>query len=271
MQDRSPARWALVTALALAAFISMSWSAGGRAADGPQPPCAAADGGSFPPTPEPAVRVWFANEIEGGAWQPPHCLDWPVGPFSVIVETRGTIDHADGADSLLARLATVSDLTRVRYWSIRAQRWRPLIHNAHATTGPDRRAGRRDFDLRELAEGAEVHLWQDENSPAGSMVYRVRVSERSEGRLRLDVRSTQPLTLFLVPVVAAGDHRFVYVIERQDAGRWRYYSLMLTGAALIPLPAEHRGSFVNRAVAMYRYFAGLPTDQEPPAVRDEAP
>jgi hypothetical protein len=41
--------------------------------------------------------------------------------------------------------------------------------------------------------------------------------------------------------------------------------MMRTGRNANPLTAGHDASYVNRAVAFYRFLAGIPTDREPPA------
>jgi hypothetical protein len=52
-------------------------------------------------------------------------------------------------------------------------------------------------------------------------------------------------------------------IDAEAPGRYRYYTVTrLTGK----LPFGVTGaSMINRAVALYRYIAGIPTDLEPPA------
>jgi len=42
---------------------------------------------------------------------------------------------------------------------------------------------------------------------------------------------------------------------------------MRTGTTANRLIAGNESSSLNRAVAFYRYFVGIPTDQEPPAAR----
>ena len=59
----------------------------------------------------------------------------------------------------------------------------------------------------------------------------------------------------------------IYFLDRESDGVWRYYALSRTGRNASRLAAGHEASSVNRAVAFYRYLAGIPTDQEPPAAR----
>ena len=57
-----------------------------------------------------------------------------------------------------------------------------------------------------------------------------------------------------------------FFLERLPAsGAWGYYGLW--GIRTNALTSGHEASSINRAVAMFRHLAGIPTDQEPPAVR----
>ena len=57
------------------------------------------------------------------------------------------------------------------------------------------------------------------------------------------------------------------VLERRSPGVWTYYSLSRTSPEANPLARGHAASYLNRAVALFRSVAGIPTDQEPPAAR----
>ncbi|MBM3503241.1 MAG: hypothetical protein FJX65_05145 [Alphaproteobacteria bacterium] len=185
-----------------------------------------------------------------------------------MVETSGRFEAPEGITGALTRMAAVSRYRTIQYWSISRQRWRSLVDDASALEGPDRSARRPDFALPELGEGATFHFWLDENSPAGSVVYRARLARSTFG-YTIDIENVTPIRAMLLPMVEPGQHRFHYSFEPDGATAWRYYSLMRTGPALIPLPAERRGSYVNRAVAVFRYVAGIPTDTEPPAARTD--
>jgi hypothetical protein len=76
---------------------------------------------------------------------------------------------------------------------------------------------------------------------------------------------------FLATLFHPGEMQSIYFLDRESAGVWRYYGIVRTGRNASPLATGHAASSANRAVAFYRSLAGIPTDQEPPAVRfDEA-
>ena len=76
-----------------------------------------------------------------------------------------------------------------------------------------------------------------------------------------------PISSLLLPLFDRGEYQFLYFFERESAGVWRYYSLMRTAGPSNLLVRSFKSSFVNRAVAIYRHIAGIPTDQEPPPSR----
>ena len=62
-----------------------------------------------------------------------------------------------------------------------------------------------------------------------------------------------------------GEMQSVYFLDRESDDVWRYYSLVRTGRNASRLATGHESSSINRAVAFYRFLAGIPADQEPPA------
>ena len=69
---------------------------------------------------------------------------------------------------------------------------------------------------------------------------------------------------------AGGDLQSIYFLNRESSGSndvWRYYSLVRTGRSASKRIIGHEASSVNRAVAFYRYLAGMPTNMELTAAR----
>jgi hypothetical protein len=71
----------------------------------------------------------------------------------------------------------------------------------------------------------------------------------------------------ILTMFAPGELQSTYFLERRSPGVWTYYSLSRTSPDANPLARGHAASYLNRAVALFRYVAGIPTDQEPPAAR----
>jgi hypothetical protein len=70
-----------------------------------------------------------------------------------------------------------------------------------------------------------------------------------------------------VPVFHPGEMQSIYFLDRESANTWRYYSIVRTGKNANSLIPANEASSINRAVAFFRWLAGIPGDQEPPAAR----
>lgn len=233
----------------------------------PVPPC------QGPPVPPHAeldaplnVRVWFQSSLPGD-WTPPSCTGWQPRPFTVLVGAAGRFENRQGADGILRRMASISRLTSIDYWSVTRGRWRKLFSDATALTGPDRGARRSDFTADELRPGETLYFWQEESSAAGSAVYRLRIRERKPDRIVLAIDNVSPVSLAFLTLAEAGAYEFLYLLERESPGVWRYYSLSRAGDGPVLLAESHEKSYVNRAVAIFRYVAGIATDREPAGAR----
>src|SRR4051794_18814423 len=236
------------------------------AEDLPRPPCtgdpspAYADLGSLP-----AIRVWTGDQTGATAWVPPACTGWRPLAFRTLVTAAGRFRFQGGAEDLLARFASVSALTTIRYWSVSDQRWEQLVTDASALQGPDATMRRPDFSVGEMVAGADLYFAQDDNRSTGDVVYRMRVRELDPGRLAVEMENVSTLRYLIIPLAGPGDLQSVYFLQRRAPEEWAYYSLARTDGGASSLTQGHDASYVNRATALFRYFAGLPTDQEPPA------
>ena len=116
-----------------------------------------------------------------------------------------------------------------------------------------------------MVGGADLYFAQDDNRSTGEVDYRLRVREIDPDRLALETENVSTVRYLLIRLAGPGDPQSVYFLERRSADEWAYYSLARTGAGASSLTQGHEASYVNRAAALFRHVAGLPTDQEPPA------
>jgi hypothetical protein len=235
-----------------------------RADTAPTPPCGSA---AFPPYPDlensPAVRSWDRAE-SGRDWTPPACTGWTDPGFTTLVVAVARFRHASGAEGLLRRIGAISEHAGIRYWSTSHKRWQTLIIGSHAlseATG-DRRRG--DFSPGELAEGKTLYFQQEDNL-AGKATYRMRIRSASPDRVVFDTENTGSIRYLLMPMFRPGDMQSITFLDRESKDVWRYYSITRTGRNANLLTAGYEASSINRAVAFFRYLAGIPTDLEPPA------
>ena len=113
---------------------------------------------------------------------------------------------------------------------------------------------------------ADTHCEQVDNL-SGTAVYRMRVAEASADRLVVEVENVSIMRYLFVTLFHPGEMQSVYFLDRESENVWRYYSIARTGRGASRLATGHETSSINRAVAFYRFLAGIPTDQEPPAAR----
>ena len=236
----------------------------------PVPPCA---GMPFPAPGEIGALlnqlVWIDDEVPED-WTPPSCTGWTPGPTKVLLAAAGRFRMDGDSGTMAARLAAISGLEDMVYWSSSRGRWRALFSEATALAGPDAEAPRADFDAADLAPGAALHYRSEEDNPTAGVVYRMLVHARTPDRLVIETVNVTPLRtalLILRRVVAApGEFHQLYYFEREDGDVWRFYALLRMGGdgGLFGTSAEN---YRNRTEAYFRYLAGLPMTREPPAAR----
>ncbi|HEY1707489.1 MAG TPA: DUF6675 family protein [Rhizomicrobium sp.] len=227
-------------------------------------PCGLPSPGFGRPGEAPQVKVLLAEDLASTKWTPPACTGWSAAPAALVVGVSGSFRFAGTQDELLKRIAAISSLPSVRYWSRTADAWRPVATEASALSAPDVKKRRPDFSPSEFMQGANLYYWEDD-SRVGGMIYRLSVRERSADRIVVASENVSPAKYLFVTISRPGALQSVMTLQRFSPGLWGAYFLSRMGerpSALLPLPER---SFVNRAVAAYRQLAGIPTDQEPPA------
>jgi len=255
-------RIARTLGLLLAALLSHQ----ALAQTGPRPPC-----GMEPDPPyaeldkPPNVKFWGTSD-RSRAWRPPVCTAWAETGYSTLIATSARFRYTSGADGLLRRIGAISALSGMRYWSTTHKQWRTLIESAHALTGAQPGARRQNFVLDELTDGS-THFYEQADNMSGTAIYQLRLAEVSADRLVLEVENVSAMNRFFVTLFHPGEVQSIYYLDRESDNVWRYYSLVRIGRNANSMAVGHPSSSINRAVAFYRWFVGIPTDREPPAAR----
>ncbi len=241
----------------LALFLMQPVIAGATVAPGPRPPCGTASIPPFPGSADPPnVRLWRSEDL-GADWRPPACTGWNHLGFDQLVGLAGRFRSSGDGEDILARFGRISQLTTIRYWSVSHGACRDLINHAFALAGPDADQRRGDFSVKELAAGRILYFFQDDNGPGGGAVYRLQVREVAPNRLVLETENVDAIRVLLVPLFKPGELRALYVLERDAREIWSFYSLTGTTTAASPLAGSHEASYINRALALYGYIAGV--------------
>ena len=232
----------------------------------PQPPCGKEP---VPPYPgldhSPTVNFWSGSDFSHG-WTPPKCIGWAEVGLSTLTTTVAHFRYTGGAEGLLRRIGAPSELAGTRYWSTTHKQWQTLIASAQALTGPPPGHRREDFTPDEMHAGKVLYFEQVDNL-SGTAVYRMHITEVSAERLVFDVENVSVMRYLFVTLFRPGEMQSVYFLDRESENVWRYYSITRTGRNASRLATGHESSSINRTVAFYRFLAGIPTDQEPPAAR----
>lgn len=239
----------------------------GSAQLGPQPPCGREPVPPYPGLDDSAiVKSWSKSDF-GRDWKPPTCTGWAAPGFTTLVTIVARFRDTSKTEDLLRHIGAISDLPGMRYWSTTHKQWQTLVVDAYALTGLQPAARRReDFTLDELKVGNALYFEQVDNL-SGKGIYRMQITEASPDRLVFDVENASTMRYHIIPLLHAGELQSIYFLDRESDSVWRYYSIMRTARNANGLIAGNESSSVNRAVAFYRHFVKIPTDQEPPAAR----
>jgi hypothetical protein len=218
-----------------------------------------------PPDAAPKVQLWNATS-------PPAlpalaaCLGVSSPRSGTFLTVAGTFQSADGETALLSRFGAVSKLLLVRYWSTTDHTWRPLLTAAAALTREAGGQPRRDFTTAEIESGQDLYLAQTDSRSTNEVIYRMRLREGDSQQFLVEIENVTPVRWWALTLYKPGELRSLYLLERRAPGIWSYYSLSRIGGSRW-LMTGHENSYINRGVALYRHFAGIPTDLEPPFAR----
>ena len=210
--------------------------------------------------PQPDIRVYYGDEL-GPKWAPASCAGWEPVNVAILVVTAGSFHHAGTAADIAGRFGTISQYHDIRYWSHTREVWRPLMPESYALSGPDPKLRRADFTAQEMVAGAPLHFYQ---TASGKFAYRLQVREHDADHLVVSMENITGVQMLFLPVFRPGDARLVYFVEREQGDLWNYYALIALSGPFAPFMRSGESSFINRAAAIFRYAAGLPTDAEPP-------
>ena len=81
----------------------------------------------------------------------------------------------------------------------------------------------------------------------------------------LEMENVGVVRFLFMSLADPGALQTLFFLERHTPDEWNYYSLARISASTSVLMTGHEASYINRAVAFFRYAASLPTDRDPPA------
>ncbi|MEZ5848481.1 MAG: DUF6675 family protein [Geminicoccaceae bacterium] len=216
------------------------------------------------PGAEPSVIV--LDEADAiAAYALPACLGLRFEtPPATLVALRASPANTS-LDQVIARIAAFSTLETVRYWSKSRQEWRLLVSETQALSGPDPEQAGTDPAPGELVTGAVFFALQDDSDPLSAIVMRMEVVRRDENAIVITFENVTASTMMGLTVLPVGSLRSVVAVERNGEDGLDFYLLSGNSANLPAWLLPAKASHINRAVAVYRHLAGIPSDAEPPA------
>jgi hypothetical protein len=84
-------------------------------------------------------------------------------------------------------------------------------------------------------------------------------SGRADDRFTIDIENVNSVWLSVFPIFAPGDLVSTYIAERLSPTMWGYYSLW--GVRQDGAGRNQEGSYVDRALAIYRHVVGVLFDR----------
>jgi hypothetical protein len=194
------------------------------------------------------------------------CFGASTPQFGTLLAVAGTFQSGDGEAALLSRFGAISKLLLVQYWSTTDHTWRPFLTAATALTKEVGGQPRSDFTTTEIESGQDLYLGQTDSRSTNEVIYRMRLRESDSQHFLIETENVTPVRRWALTLYKPGELCSLYFLDQRSPGIWSYYSLTRVGGSRW-LIAGHENSYINRAVALYRHFAGIPTDLEPPPAR----
>jgi hypothetical protein len=233
---------------------------------GPQPPCGVKPVPDYPPLGDLAiVKSWSRSDF-GNYWKPPECIHWAEDGFTSLITITARFPYASGADALLRHIGAISELAGLRYWSTTHKQWRTLVLDAYSVKSLQFAQRRQDFAPAELKEG-KIQYFEQVDNVSGKGLYQLQMTEVSSNRIIFSIENVSTIRYHFIPIFHPESLQSIYFLECESDHVWRYYSIFRITKNVNHLIAGSEASAVNRAVAFYRYFVGIPTTQEPPSDR----
>jgi hypothetical protein len=253
----------LIASVLLAALLSVVPMPALAASATPRLPCELTPIPAYsPPGSRPSVGVWSERQI-AAAWTAPACSGWPSTRPILLVALAASFRFNGSPDDLLSRIGAIGATSGVRYWSVTDKAWRALVIDASALNGPDYDKPRPDFSAAELRSGANLYYAQRDNRSSRAVIYRMRLRQISPALTAIETENITPIAFLVLTPFPPGALRSLLFLEALSPQVWGLYNITWVGPNS-SLLGSSEASLINRATAVYRHIAGIPTDQEPP-------
>lgn len=217
----------------------------------------------YPPLNSPPVAQVMRTRDDSTAPVGAACFA-TTGSAAIWVTVAAVIPTAASTSTLLGKFGAITELLSVQYWSTTDHKWRPLVSAASAITGTQSAQPRADYSPAELTTEEERYYLITDTRSGRATTYRLRVWQVQRGRVVVETSNVVAIKQWGITLYAVNGLDSWYFLDERSPGVWTYYSI--TRAVPASFLAEgHEKSYINRAVALYRHYMGLPTAAEPPS------
>jgi hypothetical protein len=217
-----------------------------------------------PPNAPPSVQV---KELADGAVPPTGGACFANANRAATWITVSSVVRAPlSPDELIKRFGAISKLPGVLYWSTTDQAWRPMVSAAMAVDSAGSAEARADYSIDELAAGISHYYRVTDTRTYDSINYRLRMWASPAGQILVETANVDSIKKWGITLYKADGLHTLYYLNERSAGRWSYYSITRAVPATF-LAKGHDKSYVNRAIALFRHYMGMPVTGEPPAAR----
>jgi hypothetical protein len=253
---------------AVAALVAVAGLTGVVAMASERPGELACLSGSVPPlfAPLNAPPLAQATRVPTGAVPPVGASCFGKSDSAVWITVASLVRTSDSQATFIERFGSISALLTVRYWSTTDQQWRPMVSSASAIVSASSRLPRADYSLAELLTGEDRYYSMTDTRSGRAVAYRLRLWQNQPTEFVVEITNVDPIKQWGITLYGPGGLHTLYLLKKQSPDSWAYYSI----TRVLPnsfLAEGHDKSYINRAVALYRYVVGLQTDTEPPSAR----
>jgi hypothetical protein len=195
----------------------------------------------------------------------PVCQRLPLASAKTVVVMRGGFRFGGSLDNLLTRIGAISARSHLRYWSVTDKKWLEFIASAHAVRLSTHEQAREDFTAAELRGGEPVFYMQQDNRSSRSVIYRMQVRVTGPAGAVIETENVTAIRYMFVPMFPPASLHSEVHLQRLAADVWEILQIDWVGPKASAFAGGHEASYVNRTAAMFRHFAGIPSNQPPPA------
>ena len=201
----------------------------------------------------PIVAAWMATANPSG-WVLPSCIAWSEQRFTSFAAVGGPMQGV-GLDEILGRIGGISGYKGMRYWSVTDGRLEALITDAFAVENPAFKIARPDYTPFEMQAGHEIYFMEQDNRLSEPVLYRMRIVERSNDQVVIDISNVSRVRKFLLTLFEPGQLRTALFISGTPRGNWTCYALSGFHPTALTGLLDTQKSRLNRLLALFGHLA----------------